>query len=856
MPTLVSEFLEESIPSRFPLSSFTVKNPLVAPLLALAAGVVLAHFVRFEIRELLIVVAILVIITVVKGVTVTSNTKLLLWICCHVTMLASGALLQTLHTRGRSPEIDASSRETVLVSGCVVEPSAFNDGRDQFILELAPRARARVSLAVREGETPPDFAYGQKVELQARLRPVRNFQNPGAFDYAAFSARGNIYWNASVAAGSLVAMQPGRCGTAFARAIFGLRTAALNRIEQLYKNDAYATGMMEATLIGETRKLEKIWTDHFRRTGTFHMLVIDGLHIMVLAAFFLFLLRLCFVPELPALACTAAGAWLYALVSGANAPAVRAAGGFTLYLVARFFYRRGRPLNLLAAVAIVYLICDPGQLFEPGFQLSFLCVAAIAMLAVPVLDATSAPFSHGLRGISEVGRDARMPPPAAQFRIELRLLAETLHYYFRIPQSWLVRGLAFAARLIFYAYEMAVISTAIQVGVALPMAIYFHRISLSGFSANIIVVPLLALVVPIGFVAVFTGWHFPAAIAEWLLVAGEKIANWHLLVEPNWRVADPPLWLCIAFPAALLWLSYALLKSRRMGWVSATIVTILFALVFWHPFPPAVHARQLELTAIDVGQGDSLLVVFPDSKLMLMDGGGVLSFGKHAKPRMDIGEDVVSPYLWGRSIRKVDIIALSHAHADHAQGLPALIENFHPSELWIGATAPAEIWTAIEQRARRQKVKIVAMQSGKAFDFGGTRIEVLSPPSDYVPADAPKNNDSLALRITYGRRSFLLTGDMEKPMEARALGDGEPLRADVLKVGHHGSNTSSTGPFLDAVSPIYAVISDGFENSFHHPHPLVLERLRAHRAGILRTDSQGLITIRTDGQRISVETYR
>ncbi len=771
-------------------------------------------------------------------------------------MLVGGALLEVLHASGNPPEIDAGSRETVLVSGCVVEPSVFNDGRDQFILELAPRARARVNLAVREGETPPTFVYGQKVGLEARLRPVRNFQNPGAFDYAAFSARSYIYWTASVAAGSTVTVEPGRCGSAFSGAIFGLRAAALTRIEQLYENNAYATGMMEATLIGETRKLEKIWTDHFRRTGTFHMLVIDGLHIMVLAAVFLFLLRMCFVPELPALAFTVTGAWLYALVSGANAPAVRAAGGLTLYLAARFFYRRGRPMNLLAAVAIVYLIYDPGQLFEPGFQLSFLCVAAIAMLAVPVLNATSAPLSRGLRGIAEVSRDPRMPTRAAQFRIELRLLAETLHYFLRIPQNWLALLLAFGARLIFYAYEMAVISTAIQIGVALPMAIYFHRISLSGFSANIIVVPLLGLVVPLGFLAVFTGWHLPAMLAEWLLTAGEKIANWHLLLEPNWRVADPPLWLCIAFSAALLLLSFALPKSRRWGWASAAIVGILFVLIFWHPFPAKVHRGELELTAIDVGQGDSLLLSFPDGKLMLMDGGGVLSFGKHAKPRMNIGEDVVSPYLWGRSIRKIDIIALSHAHADHAQGLPALIENFHPAELWIGATAPAELWTAVEQQARTQKVKIVAMRSGRTFHFGGTRIEVISPPSGYVPADSPKNNDSLALRITYGRRSFLLTGDMEKPMEARALAGGEPLRADVLKVGHHGSNTSSAGPFLDAVSPIYAVISDGFENSFHHPHPLVLERLTARRAGILRTDLQGLITIRTDGQRMSVETYR
>jgi len=148
------------------------------------------------------------------------------------------------------------------------------------------------------------------------------------------------------------------------------------------------------------------------------------------------------------------------------------------------------------------------------------------------------------------------------------------------------------------------------------------------------------------------------------------------------------------------------------------------------------------------------------------------------------------------------------------------------------------------------------MQSGRSFDFGGTRIEILSPPSDYVAPASPKNNDSLAMRIIFHERSFLLTGDMERPMEMRALSSGRPLAADVLKVGHHGSNTSSTGEFLDAVSPIFAVISDGFENSFHHPHPQVLERLAAHRAGALRTDFDGLITIRTDGRRIWVETYR
>ena len=193
-------------------------------------------------------------------------------------------------------------------------------------------------------------------------------------------------------------VKPGRCGSRFLAAIFALRTGALRRIERLYAGNPYATAMMEATLIGESTRMERIWTDHFRRTGTYHMLVIDGLHITILAAFLLFLLRLCFLPEITALAITASGAWLYALVSGWNAPAIRAAGGFTLYVAARYFYRRGRLLNLLAAIAIVYLIWDPSQLFEAGFQLSFLAVAAIGLLAIAGLRRHLVPYARAPGG--------------------------------------------------------------------------------------------------------------------------------------------------------------------------------------------------------------------------------------------------------------------------------------------------------------------------------------------------------------------------------------------------------------------------------------------------------------------------
>ncbi|MEO7145814.1 MAG: ComEC/Rec2 family competence protein, partial [Bryobacteraceae bacterium] len=620
--------------------------------------------------------------------------------------------------------------------------------------------------------------------------------------------------------------------------------------------DPYSTGMMEATLIGDTTKLEKVWTDEFRRTGTYHVLVIAGLHISVIAASLLFLLRLCLMPEFPALAAAGTAAWLYALVSGCATPAVRAAAGFTFYLVGRYFFRERRLMNLLAAIAFGFLLYDPAQLFDASFQLSFLSIAAIGALAAPLFDATSGPLAKGLRHLRDRDFDLRLAPRVAAFRVELRLLAETAMLWTRIPERWTLSGLAILLRVVFFVYELVALSAVFQVGLALPMAVYFHRVSYSGISANVLIVPMMTAIVPIGFLAIFTGWKLPAMAAHMLLMASQAVARWHSHWEPPWRVLDPPLWLSIAFVASLLLLSLTIRVGRRWRWPSLAVVVALFALLLWQPRAPEVARGKLELTAIDVGQGDSLLVAFPDGKLMIVDGGGIPVFGHRPKPRLDIGEDVVSPYLWSRAIRRVNVIVLTHAHEDHAGGVDALLENFRPRELWTGANPPSEAWSRVSAKARQVGVKIVAMDSRRQFDFGGAHIDVLSPPEDYRTSSVPKNNDSLAFRITFRANSFLLTGDMEKPMEKRLVDEGLLSHVDVLKVAHHGSHTSSIPGFLDLTRPEVAIISVGADNSFHHPNADVLDRLEERHAEVLRTDQYGLITVISDGRRLSVDTMR
>jgi competence protein ComEC len=512
----------------------------------------------------------------------------------------------------------------------------------------------------------------------------------------------------------------------------------------------------------------------------------------------------------------------------------------------------------------VYLAWDPDQIFDASFQLSFLSVAAIGALAMPLVEATTSPLARGLRQISMVDADPHLEPRVAQFRVEVRLAAETLHLWTRAPQRWVCESLALGLRLTLFGLEMAAISAVIQVGLALPMAEYFHRVSFTGLTANLLIVPALDAVIPIGFAAIFTGWHWVAAVAGWVLRFAAKVADWHANLEPAWRVPDPPLWLALAFVGSLLLL--ALVARRRLvRWPAAAAVLALFALLLWQPWPAHLAPGTLELTAIDVGQGDSLLLVLPRGEVILIDTGGLLQFGRVRKSNLDIGEDVVSPYLWSRGIRRVDLVVATHAHQDHIGGLAAVLANFRPRELWIGANFPPEV----VKQARRLGIRTIAKRAGPPFDLGGARFQVLSPPGDYEPAKpgTPANNDSLAMRVTFGSRSFLLTGDMEKPMEARLLlappdpldSSGlfragllgtELLHADVLKVGHHGSKTSTIEPFLEAVSPSIALISSGYENSFGHPHPDVVGRLEARHTAILRTDRNGLATVRTDGVRL------
>lgn len=706
---------------------------------------------------------------------------------------------------------------------------------------------------------------GELVRATVRLLRPEVYRDPGVWNRQDYLVEQGVTATATVDAaaveplgvgsGARLACMVGSWRHAASERLLALPAAmrGMPRALRLSPEDA---AMLAAMVAGDRSYLTQQLRVGFERTGSFHMLVVSGFHLAIVAGCVLWLARKLRVPRVPATLGTIAASFAYALFTGFATPVQRSLWMVTLYLLGRLVYRERNAMNTIGFACLCLLAASPRSLFDAGLQMTLLAVVAIAGVAAPLLERSVHPYLIATRDLWVKAMDVKLPPRQAQFRVGLRMLAGAWEQT-RLEQAarWLVpRGVRFGLRVA----ELVVVSCVVELAMTLPMAIYFHRITVYALPVNLLILPLLVVLMPFALVTLLVAmvWPAGAVIPAAPVAALLHFGTWLVrlfggMAAGDFRIPGPTLGQSAVFCGLLagtIWLARGAKWQRRAAWAALLLATL--AAVAPRPMD---HPRDaLLMEAIDVGQGDSLLLITPDGKTLLVDGGGFGGGPRQAPQEFDIGEEVVSEALWARGIRKLDAVALTHAHSDHMGGLPAVLRNFRPAELWVGKNPRFGAYNALLNEAADLGVRVRELRAGDGLKLGTAQIAVLAPFKDYQPGPMPTNNDSLVMRMAFGGTAVMLEGDAEAPVEQGMLAE-QGLDSMLLKVGHHGSVTSTRPEFLARVAPRWALISCGLHNRYGHPRQEVLDELQAAGVRTYRTDIHGAVCFRLDGKSVTAD---
>ncbi len=692
---------------------------------------------------------------------------------------------------------------------------------------------------------------GDRIIFLAKLTEPRNLNNPGGFDYEWWLKRRGVLVTGYVKDGSLI-IKTADGGFSLVRVSSLLREEIIEFLDRL---DLENGGIIKALTSGDRGDIDGDLVESFRRAGASHILAISGLHVGIVALFSYTFLNLIFrrsqwlmlrlsVKKL-SLALSLLPVFFYGCVSGFSVSTERAVI-MALAVVFALLLSRGKDFyNTIALAALTVLIIEPGSLWEAGFQLSFAVLLGIVY------------FMPKLKAIFE-GKDALGLKPIYTRR---KVVVDR------------IKGLVF-------------VSIAASVATAPIAALHFNRVSLLSVASSLVVVPLLGfIVVPvslIGFllslVSVYIGGTVfkvidpLVTITVYITELLSRLPFGSFYVETPLLIEIAGFYLFVVIIGRVMVSGWELRRGSLYGYALPVAVVATAAGVFF--FPRYLHSSgvsegELRVTFISVGQGDAAFVEFPGGETMLIDGGG--GFGRD----FDMGRVAIAPFFWDKRVRKIDYMLLSHAQRDHKEGLSFMVENFAVGEFWWnGLGRLGDLGEILKTRGVRS---LLVDASTEAKVIGGVRVEFLNPtpPKTPLTLDPIKgssssgrplpdiNESSVVIKLSYGEKSFLFTGDIGEEAEEgiiESLKKGgkrfnNALRADILKAPHHGSRFSSSSVFLEEVSPEYVVVSAGYRNYFGFPHQETLDRYRGIKATILRTDLSGAITVTTDGEKLSLSTY-
>lgn len=734
--------------------------------------------------------------------------------------------------------------------------------------------------------------FGSRVRVACALEREDEFRNPGVLSKLELLDRMNIDATCSVKSPLLIEHLADESVFVPLAWVYNARANLINEFRD--NLSPRAAGVMIASLLGNKHFLDKDTAELFRDGGTFHILVISGLHITFIGGLLYWLVRRFTRRRIVQFTITNIVLWAYTLAVGADVPVVRAALMFTVISFSYVIYRQSNLLNSFWLSCLILLVWRPSDLFNPSFQLTFVSVAAIIACAYPLITK--------LREIGEwtPSSAAPFPPDVPQW---LKRFCETLYWrdaawaIERQRQIWAanvaktpylkgkVRELS--QIVVRYLVEGLLVSMIVQLWMLPLTVIYFHRVSFASILLNLWVSLFIAFESFAAVAAAIAG-NFSDLLAKGF-VAIADIFNWLLLAVPSlfseggWASFRTPAYTesgraiyalyfvpIVLFALALhRWNPFALknnslLTNHRTITMIFTATILLITVIVFHPFSTPSADGRLRVDFLDVDQGDSIFITFPNGQTLLVDGGGRFDYRKtddEAEPfepdTRGIGEAVVSEVLWAKGYSRIDHILATHADADHIQGLADVAKNFKIGSAIFGRMPRDDPdFTELNQVLQRRGITTEMIGRGEILRFGDCLVEVLYPfasTDENAPSD---NNNSVVLRIVYGSRAILLTGDIEQAGERSLITNAGELVADLVKVAHHGSRTSSRAEFVNAVAPRFAVVSAPRNSPFGHPHQEVVARWQTAGAQVLTTGENGMISISTDGEDLKIVTFK
>ena len=663
---------------------------------------------------------------------------------------------------------------------------------------------------VRLYDGPDELARGDRVEVVAQLASTELFRNADLPDPTFGASRSGV-----VLSGAALSARITRPSWSLAAFIDRARRRARDGIDATFAQ--LAAPLARALVLGENDLPDDDATA-FRASGLAHLLAVSGTHLVFAVlgivnalAFVLVRIEALAVRRDVGRIAAAVGAVLaplYADFAGGSGSAWRAAWMLTAGLGARALGRRPVATRSFALSLAIGAALDPLVALDVSFMLSAAATSGLLSIGQPLAE--------------------RLVPESAGAVRRAVTTSTVATFAAMIPCTPLLATLG--GQLTLAGVVANVVAVPFGELVSLPLCLV-HAIVPTGVLARGIAAVASGALLVVRFLA------RTSAAATWLAFPVPPPSAAHFVV-----LATGALALLVAGASA----------SRRasvvIGTATALAVVELAARRAGNP------RGMLRMTALDVGQGDSALVDLPDGKLMLIDGGGFVG------SPVDPGRSVILPVLRARRRSRIDVAVLTHPHPDHFLGLATALGSMEVGELWDTGQgreqgAGAEYATMIADLTRRH-VPILGPRElcGAERDVGGARLRVLAPCPSFDPA-LGANDNSFVLRIAFGARALLLTGDAEGLEEERILPLGDGLRADVLKVGHHGSRTSTSAALLAAVRPSVATVSCGVRNRFGHPFPGTLRALAGAGVRVFRTDVSGSIELATDGAGLSVGTF-